>query len=219
MEHDKNPYAPEFEDLPEAIPVFPLAGVLLLPFGELPLNIFEPRYLKMIDDALAGDRMIGMIQPQDKTNEKPPLYTIGCAGKITEFQETTDGRYLINLTGINRFQVREELSVTTPYRQIRPDWLGFKNDIGATDCLDIDRDHLTKMLSSYFSKQQLSCDWAKINEASDGRLITCLSMICPFTPQEKQALLEAECCKTRAKIFMTMLEMAMHTGTAQSASY
>ena len=219
MDMNQNSYAPNFNDLPEILPIFPLTGVLLLPFGELPLNIFEPRYLEMVDRALAGNRMIGMVQAQDKTTKYPTVYSIGCAGKITEFKETPDGHYLITLTGINRFAIQEELSVTTPYRQINPDWSNFKKDGTAADCLNVNRDRLTEMLGSYFSKQQLSCDWNKIHEASDGRLITCLSMICPFTPQEKQALLEAECCKTRAQVFMTMLEMAMHSNKGQGANH
>jgi len=214
-----NPYAPPFSDLPDILPIFPLTGVLLLPFGELPLNIFEPRYLEMINRALAGNRMIGMVQTKDKTPQIPIIYETGCAGKITEFHETSDGRYIITLTGISRFIIKKELSTTTPYRQIIPNWSSFENDMVAADCLDIDRERLTQMLQSYFAKQQLNCDWTKINEASDGRLITCLSMICPFTPQEKQALLEAKCCKTRADIFMTMLEMGMHSDKDQTANH
>ena len=216
---NQNAYAPPFNDLPDVLPIFPLTGVLLLPFGELPLNIFEPRYLEMVDHALAGNRMIGMVQSKDKTPEIPIVYETGCMGKITEFHETSDGRYLITLTGINRFAIKQELSTATPYCQITPDYSPFEKDAIAADCLNLNRERLTEMLGTYFSKQQLSCDWTKINDASDGRLITCLSMICPFTPQEKQALLEAECCKTRADVFMTMLEMALHSNKDQGANH
>ncbi|MDB2682798.1 LON peptidase substrate-binding domain-containing protein [Alphaproteobacteria bacterium] len=202
---DNNPYAPKFEDLPDILPIFPLAGVLLLPYGELPLNIFEPHYVKMFDDAMSGNRLIGMIQPKND-NE---IYTTGCVGKIIEFNETPDGRYMVKLSGISRFALSEELTVTTPYRQIKPDWNAYQEDLDPVKCLGINREKLTELLGIYFSEQELSCDWTKVHEASDGRLITCLSMICPFDASEKQALLEAPCCKTRAQTFMTMLEMAV----------
>ncbi len=203
---DSNPYAPPFDDLPDSLPVFPLAGVLLLPHGELPLNIFEPRYLKMVDDAMAGNRLIGMIQVRDDGD----IYKIGCAGKIIEFSQTRDGRYLIALSGISRFEVVQEIKTTTPYRQIQASWTHYKKDLDPVSCLGVNRDKLIQLLNLYFTAQDLSCDWDKIQEASDGRLITCLSMICPFDTKEKQALLEAPCCKTRAETFMTMLEMAVH---------
>lgn len=203
---EQNPFAPVFEDLPKDLPVFPLEGVLLLPTGNLPLNIFEKRYLSMVDDAMASHRMIGMIQPKD---ENVNLYEIGCAGKITEFRETGDGRYLITLNGICRFRIREELSVNTLYRQVRSDWNEFQKDLIVPECLDVDRDKLNGLLQSYFSSQDMNCDWEAVKKAPDSRLITCLAMVCPFDAKEKQALLEAPCCKTRAETFMTMLEMAV----------
>lgn len=209
---DRNPFAPPFEDFPATVPIFPLAGVLLLPNGNLPLNIFEPRYLKMVEDAMASRRMIGMIQPRDSDGANVPVYETGCAGKITEFSETADGRYLITLTGLCRFRVAEELKVATPYRQVKADWMPFKKDIENVGCLDIDRKKLLELLKSYFVDQGLDCDWSAIESAPDGKLITCLSMICPFDAKEKQALLEAPCCETRARTFMTMLEMAIHDG-------
>jgi uncharacterized protein len=202
---DKNPYAPEFGALPPVIPVFPLEGVLLLPTGNLPLNIFEKRYLKMVEDSLASHRLIGMIQPKSG-NE---LYEVGCAGKITEFRETGDGRYLITLTGICRFHIDEELKVNTPYRQIKAGWKKFKEDLEPQSELGIDRDKLNTLLQSYFSAQEMNCDWEAVQKAPDGKLITCLSMVCPFEPKEKQALLEASGCKSRGETFMTMLEMAV----------
>jgi len=205
-----NPYAPNFEDLPNAIPIFPLSGVLLLPTGQLPLNIFEPRYLEMIEDAMAGSRMIGMIQPREGQGDpkKPSLYRIGCAGKITGFQETSDGRFEISLTGICRFHIEEELEVTTPYRQVACDWSRYEKDLENVSCLNLDRDKLEALLGDYFKMQGMRCDWGAVKGATDGRLITCLSMICPFDAKEKQALLEAGCCRERAKTFMTMLELA-----------
>lgn len=194
--------------------MFPLTGVLLLPTGQLPLNIFEPRYLQMVRDALAGPRLIGMIQPREGQSAapRPSLYDIGCAGKIVEFAETEDGRYLIKLHGICRFRVESELNVTTPYRQVTPDWSPFSADIKHAGDLALDRTQLKTLLAQYFSLNDLSCDWKKIDDASDDRLITCLSMVCPFSPCEKQALLEAPDIGARAQMFMTMLEMEVRNG-------
>src|SRR5262249_13788394 len=141
---------------------------------------------------------------------KPLVYDTGCAGKITDFEETKDGRFLITLTGICRFKIANELDAATPYRQIKPDWAPFESDLDAIGRLNIDREKLHGLLQSYFADQGLNCDWGIIEQATDGKLITCLSMICPFDAKEKQALLEAPCCKTRAETFMTMLEMAVH---------
>lgn len=203
---EQNPYAPEFEALPDTLPVFPLAGVLLLPAGNLPLNIFEKRYLKMVEAAMAGNRLIGMVQLKD---ENFSIYDVGCAGKITEFKETNDGRYLITLNGICRFKITQELDVPTSYRQVKPDWSAYQKDLAPSTSLNLDRAKLNDLLQSYFSSQEMNCDWKAVEKANDGRLITCLSMICPFDAKEKQALLEAPNCKARADMFMTMLEMAV----------
>ncbi len=204
---EKNPFAPAFEDLPETLPVFPLPGVLLLPTGSLPLNIFEKRYLSMVEDAMASPhRMIGMIQPRD---ELESLYDVGCAGKITEFRETGDGRFLITLNGICRFRIKGELPAKTLYRQARPDWTPYGADLTMPACLDIDREKLNALLQTYFSHQEMNCDWEAIKKAPDSRLLTCLAMVCPFEAKEKQALLEAPCCKSRAETFIAMLEMAV----------
>ncbi|MGQ0527437.1 MAG: LON peptidase substrate-binding domain-containing protein [Alphaproteobacteria bacterium] len=206
MDMQANPFAPEFKDLPESLPVFPLPGVLLLPNGRLPLNVFEPRYKKMVESALVGNRLIGMIQSRGG-GEKPDLFETGCAGKITNFEETNDGRYLITLTGICRFKIAWELDVITLYRQVRPDWSAYEKDLEAHPCLKIDREKLLKLLKTYFISNEMTCDWQAVDGAPDARLITCLAMICPFDAQEKQALLEAPCCQTRAEAFMAMLEM------------
>lgn len=198
------------------IPLFPLNGVLLLPRGELPLNIFEPRYLAMVDDALRADRMIGMIQPRQAEGETAgdtaPLFGVGCAGKITSFEETGDGRYLITLTGVSRFAVEAELPLRNGYRRARVDWTAFEKDRDPAGCLDLDRVRLKKLLGSYFEQHGIACDWGHIDSAPDEKLVTCLSMICPFDPAEKQALLEAACCNTRATQFMAMLELAVKAG-------
>lgn len=219
---EQNPFAPKFEDLPGTIPVFPLGGVLLLPGGQLPLNIFEPRYIAMVDDALRGGRLIGMIQPDPlhpmRNGDAPPiLLKTGCAGKITDFNETKDGRYLINLTGICRFDIAEETTQDTPYRRVRPDWSPYQGDPQGKSCLGLNRDHLHALLKTYFSKEELECDWAAIENCSDNKLITCLSMICPFEARDKQALLEAPCCQTRGELFIAMLEMTLR-GTCSEAA-
>jgi hypothetical protein len=205
-----NPFAPPHEDLPETLPVFPLRSAFLLPTGQLPLNIFEPRYLKMVDDALSGHRMIGMIQPADDS-EKPALVKTGCAGKIIEFSQTPDGRYLITLAGVFRFNIIQEMDTPKPYRMVQPDWGAYSGDQKAHHCLDLNRDHLKSLLKTYFTNEGMECDWSAVDGSPDGKLITCLSMVCPFEAKEKQALLEAPCCKTRAELFIGMLEMAVKT--------
>lgn len=204
--------------LPQTLPLFPLNGVLLLPRGELPLHIFEPRFVAMVDDALRGDRMIGMIQPRHAPDgevapDNAPLFDVGCVGKITGFNETPDKRYLITLTGVSRFRLAEELPPAAHgYRRGRPDWAGFEKDREPAGCLDLDRDKLKKLLASYFDQHSLDCQWQHIDGATDEKLVTCLSMICPFDAGEKQALLEAGCSGQRAQMFMTMLEMAVKAG-------
>jgi hypothetical protein len=204
----RNAYAPDFKDLPEVLPIFPLEGVLLLPTGQMPLNIFEPRYVQMVRDCLGRSRLIGMIQ----TNKDGSIFNIGCAGKIIDFTETEDGRFLITLHGITRFQVMREMPASTPYRQVQPDWKPFVHDLEKITDLSLDRALLKSMLRQYFTQNELSCDWQKIDEASDDRLITCLSMVCPFSNAEKQALLEAPCGATRANMFMMMLDIAVRSG-------
>lgn len=199
----QNPFAPKYENLPETIAIFPLGSVLLLPHGELPLNIFEPRYLAMIDAAMASHKMIGMIQPDAK---------IGCAGKIIEYMETTDGRYLINLSGVARFRAREELSVTTPYRQVQAEWPWFEEDHARASDLDIDRSKLIGLLKAYFDLNGMHCDWDKVEKADDQGLITCLAMACPLDREDKQALLEALTAKERAALFEAMLKMNVQSG-------
>ncbi len=214
---EKNPFAPDFNDLPEILPVFPLRGALLLPSGRLPLNIFEPRYLAMVERAMATNRLIGMVQPRDD-GDPPALYETGCAGKIIEFSETPDGRYLITLAGIARFRISKELGQDNGYRRVSAIWNGFEEDLTQSGCLGLDRKALNGLLGQYFEMQGMSCDWDAVETATDGRLITCLSMVCPFDPAEKQALLEADCCKTRAGMFMTMLEMALKSGEVDTGA-
>ena len=199
--------------LPATIPLFPLAGALLLPRGELPLNIFEPRYLAMIDDALKAERIIGMIQPtegKDAPAAQPALYQVGCAGRITQFAESGDGRYLISLTGIARFRLVEELRVTTPYRQCRVDFSAFASDFVPRYGEDeVDRQALLRALKAYLEANKLEADWADIKNAPTEALVNGLAMMSPYGPREKQALLEAPDLKARADTLVAVTEMAL----------
>ncbi|HEY4123846.1 MAG TPA: LON peptidase substrate-binding domain-containing protein [Rhizomicrobium sp.] len=198
------------EELPRTLPVFPLTGALLLPRGQLPLNIFEPRYLAMIDTALAGPRLIGMIQPteHENTSAKPPLSAVGCAGRLTSFSETDDGRYLITLTGICRFRVGAELDVMTPYRQVQADYSAFAADLVSADMVDIPRPRVVAALKQYVKRRELKADWSSVTNAPAETLINALAMLCPFEPAEKQALLEARDFAARVDTLIALLEMA-----------
>ncbi len=198
-------------DLPAVIPVFPLIGAVLLPKGLLPLNIFEPRYLRMIDDALGGARIIGMIQPRENdSGAKAPLYDVGCAGRITAFQETGDGRYLISLTGLSRFRLAQEMDAATPYRQANADYSAFASDIGEDRSgARIDRDLLFDAMRGYFSAEGLSTDWTEAGAAPTEALVNSLAMGCPFAPNEKQALLEAGTLADRADCLIALMRMSV----------
>ena len=194
-------------DLPQVIPVFPLPGTILLPRGQLPLNIFEPRYLNMIDDAMAGDRIIGMIQPRGGPQRLPVLSPVGCAGRITSFAETSDGRYLITLTGCARFRLSSEMPSQTPYRQIRADFAPFEADLSAprVDDVGLDRDGLLDALRAYLETRGLDIDWDTAETAPPEALINSLSMALPFDPPEKQALLEAASLTDRSTVLTALL--------------
>ena len=196
--------------LPSIIPIFPLTGVLLLPRGRLPLNIFEPRYLAMTRDALAGERLIGMVQPSDPrvAEDNPAVYPTGCAGRITSFSETDDGRFLITLTGISRFRIREELPLLEGYRRVVPEWREFAGDLHAEDEPSFDRERLLRGLRAYFQHHQIQADWDAITSVPGERLVTSIAMICPFEPSEKQALLEAPDLAERARLLTAIVEMA-----------
>ena len=196
-------------ELPQVIPVFPLPGSILLSRGQLPLNVFEPRYLNMVDDAMAGDRIIGLIQPLISAPEpQPPLARVGCAGRITSFNETSDGRYLITLTGVCRFRVTSELQVKTPYRQVRADFAPFEADLRAPDpAADFDRDHFLDALRPYLEHRGLNVDWDTAEAAPQEALINSLAMALPFEAAEKQALLEAVAVEDRARALTALLRI------------
>ncbi len=201
-------------DLPEVISVFPLPGALLLPRGQMPLNIFEPRYLALVDDALRdGHRLIGMIQPDPAhpgTEDHPSLYKIGCAGRITQLAETGDNRYLLQLTGVARFRIVEELTVATDYRQCRVDFVPFADDFVARKGEEaVDRKAVLVALSDFLKANDLKADWAGIETASNEALVNALAMMSPYDPAEKQAMLEAPDLKTRAEILVAVTEIAL----------
>lgn len=198
-------------DMPDTIPVFPLTGALLLPRGRLPLNIFEPRYLAMVDDAMSGARIVGMIQPETpEAFTPPPLYPVGCAGRIVAYEETADGRFLITLSGISRFRLREELDVGTLYRQCRVDFTEFAADFTADPAgAGVDRAALLRTLANYLEANRIEADWSGIRDAPTEALVNGLSMMSPFGTREKQALLEAPDLKARAELLIAVTEFSL----------
>jgi uncharacterized protein len=201
-------------DLPGTIPVFPLSGALLLPRGQMPLNIFEPRYLEMVDDALRdGHRLIGMIQPDAAhpgPEERPNLYKVGCVGRITQIAETGDGRYLIQLTGVARYRIIRELPVATAYRQCSVDFVPFIDDFTARKGEEhVDRKAVLTALLAYLKANNLKADWEGIENAPNEALVNALAMMSPYDPAEKQAMLEAPDLKTRAEILIAVTEIAL----------
>jgi Lon protease-like protein len=203
----------KIDDLPQAIPVFPLDGAVMLPGGQLPLNIFEPRYLNMFDDAMGGDRMIGMIQTRaGGDRERPPLAPVGTAGRVTAFAETGDGRYLVTLTGVCRFRVKEELGIMAPYRQVRADYQPFIGDLQpAPDCA-IQKIEFLDALRGYLEPRGLAVDWDAAGSAPAESLIDSLAMGLPFEPAEKQALLEAVTHDARAEVLVALLRIGAVIG-------
>ena len=206
------------EDLPSEIAVFPLTGALLLPRGKLPLNIFEPRYLALVEDAMKNGRMFGMIQPdgsgsQRRSEEEPALYQVGCLGRLSAFSETEDGRLLITLTGVTRFRVLQECPPRRGYRQIRADFAPFAEDLDLEPVvLGNRRGQIFGALREYFNARGLDANWDAIQQMPDEALVVTLAMACPFDPAEKQALLEAPTEADRAVTLLTLLQMAAHAG-------
>lgn len=222
----RSPFDPRFEDLPAEIPIFPLTGVLLLPGGGLPLNIFEKRYLAMVRDALQSpSRLIGMVQPslEEKVESPvgaPKIYGTGCAGRIAAFQETQDQRYMITLTGLIRFGIHAELPDKDGYRRVVPDWSRYRSDL-EEDGGRIDRGRLIGALRAYFEAEGVSADIDSLQDNSDEKLVALLAMHCPFEPREKQALLEAPSLEARAEAIAAIMEMATlepASGAAEPAS-
>ncbi|MEX0405701.1 LON peptidase substrate-binding domain-containing protein [Aquibium sp. LZ166] len=199
-------------DLPEVVPVFPLSAALLLPSGRMPLNVFEPRYIEMIDDVIAGSRLIGMIQPRldggMRPDGEPELCEVGCLGRLTSFAETGDGRYLVALQGVCRFRVVEEIASRAPFRKCRI--MVFAGDLDLEkEAADVDREALLKAFRAYLAANDLEADWNSISRAENATLVNALSMMAPYGASEKQALLEAPDLRTRAETLIAITEMAM----------
>lgn len=205
-------------DLPDTIPLFPLTGALLLPRGRLPLHIFEPRYVAMVEDCLkTPGRLIGMIQPRPTPQAGAPLLSaIGCAGRVTQLSETEDGRYMITLAGVSRFRLIAEEAGDTPYRRARVSWSGFDRDRGPAETdPDLDRPAFLDLLHRYFDAEGLSTDWDSLKGAEDELLINSLAMLCPFDPEEKQALLESPHLTERREAIVALMEFALRGGEEQ----
>jgi uncharacterized protein len=203
-------------DLPDVIPIFPLPGALLLPRARLPLHLFEPRYLAMMDDVLKSPaRLIGMVQPRQtpKGAVASRLCAIGCAGRVTAFSETDDGRYMITLSGVSRFRIQDEVQGFTPYRRAQVDWSAFQRDIGPEEQdRGFDRAGFLALLQRYFTAQSLTGDWSGIQDADAELLVNSLSILLPLSNEDKQALLEAPSLTTRRETLMALMEFALHTG-------
>lgn len=203
-----------FQDLPGDIPIFPLPGAMLLPGGQLPLNIFEPRYLNLFLDAIRGPRLVGMVQPVESEGQRggPDLYHVGCVGRVSRFEETDDDKLLVSLTGVCRFRLLEELELRRGYRRVRADFAPFRHDMNpaAGDGADIDRSRLLDALRAFFKAKDLTANWEAIDKSDNRTLVTSLAMICPFRPQEKQALLEVASTRERAEMMTTLLRMNSH---------
>ena len=202
-------------ELPNIIPIFPLNGAVLLPRARLPLHIFEPRYLTMIEDALkTPERLIGMIQPYPVPGqEEERLYSIGCAGRLTQFSETDDGRYMITLSGVSRFRVTSEIEGFTAYRRCRVDWTGFERDMGhAERDPGLNRSEFFELLNRYFDAKSISTDWTTLKSADDELMVNSLAMLLEFASEDKQALLEAPSLVTRRETLVTLIEFALRAG-------
>ena len=200
----------KIEEIPSKISIFPLNGALLLPRSQLPLNIFEPRYLEMIDNSISSDRLIGMIQTQESNENQ--LYSIGCLGKITSFTELSDSRFIITLNGICRYKVTQELDTLTPYRQVKVSYEDFENDLTPGFNQDkANRDKLLDVLKKYLKKNNLQIDWDAIKDSPTETLVNSLCSLSPYSAEEKQALLEAEDIQKRNELLIAMTEMALST--------
>lgn len=200
-------------NLPDLIPLFPLSGAIVLPRARLPLNIFEPRYLAMFEDVLkTRDRLIGMIQPMDKAAEGP-LHVVGCAGRVTSFTETDDGRYMVSLTGVSRFTIGHQADGDAPYLQAKVDWHEFNRDLGGAEHdIGFDRDRFLNLLERFFAIESLDTDWDNLKKAEVEMLVNSLSMLSPFSPEDKQALLEVKTLTARRETLVTLMEFALRRG-------
>lgn len=219
MTNAESPFAPRFQDLPDALAIFPLERALLLPRQELPLNIFEPRYLQMVLDALGSGRLIGMVQPRQgsEAGDPVPVYRVGCAGRITFFQESSDGRLLIQLTGVCRFEIAEEIESNKAYRSVRPSWLPFMSDLDPTPELPLEFDQLEARLRQYAASHQLQIRWDALKKLPNADLVDFLAVQLPFGVAEKQALIEAIDTSDRAVVLCKAIEMDVQSSTSSTS--
>jgi Lon protease-like protein len=211
------------DELPKSVPVFPLSGALLLPFSHRPLNVFEPRYIQMVDDALAGDRLIGLIQPLDASEESPkgraPLQAVGCLGRLTHWEEHGEGRYFIILEGLTRFDLTTELTVMTPYRQAVIDARRFTSDFERAHGEEaVDRQRFLKMMRDYAEYAQFDLNWEEIDKTGTADLVNFCCMVSPYGAREKQVLLEAASIGDRAETLIALAEFEMAKGGTGSAT-
>ncbi|MGV3574291.1 MAG: LON peptidase substrate-binding domain-containing protein [Devosia sp.] len=203
--------------VPDVVPIFPLTGALLLPYSHRPLNIFEPRYIDMVDFALSTDRLIGLIQPEDTSEESPvgqvPLHKVGCLGRLTHFEESGDGRYFIILEGVSRFRIRQELDRGTPYRLADISAEGFETDFIRNDGEEtVDRVRFVKMMRDYAEFASIDLNWEEIERTGTADLVNFCAMVSPYGPAEKQVLLEAQTLNDRAETLIAMTEYEMAGG-------
>ncbi|PWS34464.1 peptidase S16 [Falsiroseomonas bella] len=207
-------FHPAFADLPTEIPVFPLSGALLLPEGRLPLNIFEPRYLAMVEDSLGAGRMLGMVQGDPslpRIGSDSQLFKVGCLGRVSSFAETDDGRLLITLTGVIRYRIAEEIGGRRGYRRVRADYAAYEADLSAErPAPQLDRAALLGALQPYFRARGIEANWEAVEQTGDAMLVTTLCMVCPFDVREKQALLEVASVEERARMLVALMQMDSH---------
>ena len=197
-----------YKELPEILPIFPLPGVIVLPYGSLPLNIFEPRYISMVEDVLGNNRMIGMIQPNPASEKNNGLYPIGCASRIVSFSETSDNRYLIELKGVIRFEILKEINTIRGYRNIIPKWEGFKDDLNLK-LQDININSLLEQLKKYFYNNNINVDSEELHKIPADQILSAIPQICSFQNNEKQAILEAKTDKERVNVIISLLKMSL----------
>ena len=209
----RNPFTPNIEDLPSVIPLFPLSGAVVLPHGQLPLNIFEPRYLSMVSDALAGSRLVGMVQPlHGEEGDYPDLHRTGCAGRIVSFSETRDGRIVLVLSGISRFDIEDELELYSGYRRARVSWSRFIQDLNDEE-IEIDRDRLLSSAKTYLESRQLAIEWDALDGLEVPELVDTLASSLPFSSREKQGLVEALIVQDRCELLNALCEFAVERAT------
>jgi Lon protease-like protein len=211
----RSPFLPRFSDLPDALPIFPLSGAVVMPGVQLPLNIFEPRYLNMVQAALASDHLIGMVQPRGRGDDnEPALHRIGCAGRITSYSETSDGRIIMVLTGLCRFEIAEELAVLDGFRRVRPDWRRFADDYEEDTAPLAERDAFMGSLRAYCERRSVEVPWDDIGRMDDGDLVNLLCAHLPLDSDDKQALLETVGLHERAALMRGLMDMSAHGGGA-----